>query len=78
MLKPLARPRIEHLPAVHGEPAVPNQLLTDERSHPQRMHDALEDVCDRLLRTGGLPDSGGTPATVIVTITLEDLVDRLG
>jgi hypothetical protein len=50
----------------------------DERSHPQRMHDALEEVCDRILRSDGLPDSGGTPATVIVTITLEDLLDRLG
>lgn len=42
------------------------------------MHDALEDVCDRLLRSGTPPDSGGTPATVVVTITLEDLLDRLG
>jgi hypothetical protein len=78
VLKPLARPRIEHLPTVDGEPAVPTQLLTDERTHGQRMHDALEDVCDRLLRAGQLPDSGGVPATVIVTITLEDLLDRLG
>jgi len=77
VLKPLARPRIEHLPTVDGEPAVPTQLLTDERSHGQRMHDALEDVCDRLLRSGQLPDSGGIPATVIVTITLEDLQERL-
>lgn len=50
----------------------------DERSHGQRMHDALEDVCDRLLRAGGLPASGGTPATVIVTITLEDLLEQVG
>ncbi len=77
VLKPLARPRIEHLPTVDGEPAVPAQLLADERTHGQRMHDALEDVCDRLLRAGQLPDSGGVPATVIVTITLEDLQERL-
>jgi len=77
VLKPLARPRIEHLPVVDGEPAVPAQLLSDERTHGQRMHDALEDVCDRLLRAGQLPDSGGVPATVIVTITLEDLQERL-
>jgi hypothetical protein len=77
VLKPLARPRIEHLPTVDDEPAVPTQLLADERTHGQRMHDALEDVCDRLLRAGQLPDSGGIPATVIVTITLEDLQERL-
>jgi hypothetical protein len=35
-------------------------------------------VCDRLLRSDTLPDSGGTPATVIVTINLDDLLDRLG
>jgi hypothetical protein len=50
----------------------------DQRSHGQRMHDALEEMCDRLLRSGGLPASGGTPATVIVTVTAEDLVDQVG
>jgi len=33
-------------------------------------------VCDRLLRSGTLPDAGGTPATVIVTIPEGDLVAR--
>jgi hypothetical protein len=43
------------------------------------MHDALEDVCDRMLRTGTtLPDSGGTPATVIITIDIEDLLTGTG
>ena len=43
------------------------------------MHDALEDVCDRLLRTDtAVPDSGGTPATVIITIDLEDLLNGTG
>ena len=44
------------------------------------MHDALNDMCDRLLRSNNaVPDSGGTPATVIVTIDLDDLLkqDRL-
>ncbi len=50
----------------------------DERHHGQRMHDALEDVCDRLLRSDTLPESGGTPATVIVTIDLDDLLARTG
>ena len=42
------------------------------------MHDALEDVCDRLLRTDSLPDAGGTPATLIITIDIEDLLNGTG
>ena len=48
----------------------------DPRHHGQRTHDALGEVCDRLLRSGTLPDSGGTPATVIVTIPEDDLQAR--
>jgi hypothetical protein len=42
------------------------------------MHDALEQVCDRLLRAGSVPDAGGTPATVIITIDGQDLWDTTG
>ena len=42
------------------------------------MHDALEQVCDRLLGSGSIPDAGGTPATVIVTVDLQDLLNRTG
>jgi hypothetical protein len=50
----------------------------DGRSYGQRLHDALEEVCDRVLRSGEVPGVAGTPATVIVTIPMEDLVDRVG
>ncbi|HEX8508245.1 MAG TPA: DUF222 domain-containing protein, partial [Propionibacteriaceae bacterium] len=50
----------------------------DTRSYGQRAHDALEDICDRILRAGDTNGTGGTPATVIVTVTLDDLTDRLG
>src|SRR5688500_7567412 len=50
----------------------------DDRHHGQRMHDALEDVCDRLLRSDTIPDSGGSPATVIITIDVEDLLNGTG
>ena len=50
----------------------------DVRTRGQRWHDALEEVCDRMLRCGGVPDAGGVPATVIVTITVEDLMSRAG
>ena len=45
----------------------------------QRMHDALEQLCDRMLRTDtAVPDAGGTPATVIITFDLADLLDKTG
>ncbi len=50
----------------------------DPRTAEQRRHDAMEDIADRLLRGGDLPDSGGTPATVIVTMTLDQLQTRIG
>jgi hypothetical protein len=67
ILSPGSKPRID-----------PASKEVDARHRGQRRHDALEDVCDRLLRSGTLPDSGGTPATVIVTISLEDLIERTG
>lgn len=93
LLNPLARPRISSQDGIcsqdaqatpaEGEPSGtacapdPGAQL-DPRHHGQRLHDALEDLCDRLLRAGGVPDSGGTPATVIVTIDAEDLQQRTG
>lgn len=92
ILRPLAKPRTEKLPrpddaagshtaagAGSAAGAAGSTVFgVDERTYGQRMHDAMEDVADRLLRCGDLPDSGGTPATVIITITLEDLLDRFG
>jgi len=66
LLDPLARPRLD--PA--GE--------IDARTHGQRLHDAVEDLCDRQLRAGDIPDAGGIPATVIVTISLDDLINQVG
>ena len=75
LLHPLAKPRINSTRTDEGklveEP--------DPRHYGQRMHDALNDMCDRLLRSNNaVPDSGGTPATVIVTIDLEDLLAKTG
>ena len=77
LLGPLAKPRTE--PELHDNPAVP----LDTRTHGQRLHDALEDVCDRLLRGSNdpdtrIPDAGGTPATVIITVDLQDLLAKTG
>jgi hypothetical protein len=75
LLGPLAKPRINTTTGPDGK------LIEepDPRHHGQRMHDALEDACDRLLRSESpVPDSGGTPATVIITIDHDDLVNRTG
>ena len=77
VLSPLAKPRVEAIVLADGM-ASRGPLDADLRHHGQRMHDALEEVCDRVLRAGGLPDSGGTPATVIVTITHENLLSQMG
>ena len=75
LLSPLAKPRINNTVGPDGQPVE----TLDPRHHGQRMHDALEDVCDRLLRADtAVPDAGGTPATVIITIDLADLQQRTG
>jgi hypothetical protein len=74
ILSPLAKPRQTMALGADGV----ERLVADERHHGQRMHDALDDACGRLLRAGGLPASGGTPATVIVTIDAQQLLDQTG
>ncbi|WP_375423931.1 DUF222 domain-containing protein [uncultured Friedmanniella sp.] len=79
VLRPLARPKIDRILCAEGaEPVAAEVTGTDDRTHGQRMHDALEEVCDRVLRSGTLPDSGGVPATVIVTIDEDSLMRRSG
>ena len=68
VLSPLAAPRNTVVGEHDGRPVTE----VDPRHHGQRMHDALEDACDRLLRSGTLPDSGGTPTTVILTVAAGD------
>ncbi len=73
VLGPLTRPRPDVPTSTEGSAPV-----QDERAYVQRMHDGLEEMCDRLLRSGSLPDSGGTPATVLVTMNADDLIRRTG
>ncbi len=65
VLLPLATPR-------------PTGDARDERTPGQRLHDALSEVAGRLLASGTLPASGGTPATVLLTMTLDQLESRTG
>jgi hypothetical protein len=84
LLDPLATPRV--CPAGQAEPVTEGSAFIkpgplhdiDTRHHGQRLHDALEELCDRLLQAGDTVPSGGVPATVIVTIDLDDLLNRCG
>jgi hypothetical protein len=49
----------------------------DRRSYGQRMHDALGELSARVLRSGTLPACGGIPATVLVTMTLDQLQNQV-
>jgi Domain of unknown function (DUF222) len=72
-LDPLTRPRTTTV-EIDGKTVE----IADERRCGQRMHDALEDVCGRLLHLADRPATGGTPASVIVTIGVEDLLAKAG
>ena len=58
------------------DPAADGQR--DPRTGGQRRHDALLDAGQRLLRTGDLPDNGGTPVTIAVTMTVDQLRQETG
>jgi len=61
-----------------ARPVTTNDDQSDRRSPAQRRHDALLEAGRRLLRSGSLPDCGGAPATVLVTLTVDQLQARTG
>ncbi|HSV68002.1 MAG TPA: DUF222 domain-containing protein [Mycobacteriales bacterium] len=67
-LDPLAAPR----------PANPELGIRDDRSHGQRMADALVELAERSLRAGDLPENGGERPTLIVTMSYEKLAAATG
>jgi hypothetical protein len=74
ILQPLARPRLDTVVSAEAS----RGYEVDHRTFGQRSHDALEELCDRILAAGAVTGMGGTPATVIVTVAYDDLRDRLG
>ena len=66
VLDSLAKPA----PAIDG--------TRDARTPAERRHDGLLDAMLRLLRDGGLPMTGGTHATILLTITETQLQARAG
>jgi len=65
----LIRPILDSLSA----PQPAGEDLPDTRSPGQRRHDAIGDFATLALRSGSLPDSGGVPVTITVTVTADDL-----
>jgi hypothetical protein len=52
--------------------------MADERTPRQRRHDAMADAAMRLLRSGSLPASGGTPVTVLARTSIIELTTGIG
>ncbi|MET8229587.1 DUF222 domain-containing protein [Micromonospora sp. NPDC005298] len=50
----------------------------DDRSPGQRRADALGDICRLALRTGTLPDNGGDQPQIVVTMSLDALLNGVG
>ncbi len=49
----------------------------DTRTPGQRLHDALEEACRRLIASNNLPDRAGQPSRIQLHISLEELTRRL-
>ncbi len=73
VLDPLTRPRPTTV-EVDGK----TTEIPDPRHYGQRMHDGFEDVCGRLLQLADRPSTGGTSASVIVTINVDNLLAKAG
>jgi len=67
LMDPLAKPR----PTTEAEGP-------DPRSRAEREGDALAELVDLMLRADQLPEHGGEPVTLTVTMRYEDLADKLG
>ncbi|HEY9468232.1 MAG TPA: DUF222 domain-containing protein [Propionibacteriaceae bacterium] len=74
ILDPLTTPRTSSIEHDDGNVI----QIPDNRPQMQRLHDALEEACARLLKSGDQPSAGGVPASVIVTISLEELLAKAG
>ncbi|WP_198680858.1 DUF222 domain-containing protein, partial [Lentzea terrae] len=67
LLDPLAKPR----------PETPEEG-PDQRSRAEREGDALADLVDLLLRADQLPEHGGEPVTLTLTMRYDDLAAQVG
>ena len=80
LLDPLMRPQTTSFETEGDQDEQParQQVIPDERTQGQRRHDALESILDRNLDSGDLPSSGGTPTTLIITMSWQDFISAQG
>jgi hypothetical protein len=74
ILNPLAKPRTSTIEDQDGN----TTQIPDERPSGQRLHDALDEACGKLLKSADQPLVGGVPASVIVTVPLQCVLARAG
>jgi Domain of unknown function (DUF222) len=74
ILDPLTTPRSTAIEDENGTIVE----IPDQRPSVQRLHDALEEACAKLLKAADQPSVGGVPASVIVTIGINDLMAKAG
>jgi hypothetical protein len=74
ILDPLTKPRSSSIEDEDGNIT----QIPDLRPYVQRLHDGLDEACSRLLKSADQPLVGGIPASVIVTVPLEDLLAKAG
>jgi hypothetical protein len=74
ILDPLTKPRSTAIEDQDGTVVD----IPDQRPQVQRLHDALEEACARLLKAADQPCVGGVPASVIITIGVDDLLAKTG
>lgn len=94
LLDSLLNPRVESVPIPDGvrfKDSEPNPALLDgdvydgeglapldDRTRPQRMHDAFATVLGAAARGGELPDLGGAAPTLVVTVSASDYASGSG
>ncbi|MFD5215892.1 DUF222 domain-containing protein [Microbacterium sp. NPDC058345] len=81
----LLNPRVEPVavpPGVHFVDSAPDDPLAllpiDDRSRPQKMHDAFATILAAAARGGELPDLGGAAPTLVVTVEASDYAAGTG
>ncbi|MDN5803982.1 MAG: HNH endonuclease [Microlunatus sp.] len=80
LLEPLMRPKTTQGRIAADDDTELNRRTVDhdDRSQGQRRHDALEDAVDRQLRSADLPESGGTPTTLLIHLSYQEFISGQG
>lgn len=77
-LNPVVKAQLDAVLSSLSAPRSASDGMRDDRTADQRRHDALGDVLRRVLDLNGVPASGGTPATVHITVDMDAIRAALG